>query len=87
MLEIYVENILEKGKKFSSGEISPLFHNNLLPDVRFLTLNKDQIFSSRPTVIRDNRSRDIESRLYVEININESFKWCCLKASDYFNHQ
>ena len=38
-LEIYVENIVENG--------TPLIHNILLPDVRFLCLNKDQIFSSR----------------------------------------
>ena len=29
-----------------------------------LMLNEDQIFSSRSAVIRDNRSRDNESRLY-----------------------
>ena len=46
--------------------MSPLIHNILLPDVRFLCLNKDQIFSSRYAVIRDNRSRDNESRLYIK---------------------
>ena len=29
------------------GEISPFIHDILLPDVRFLCKNKDQIFSSR----------------------------------------
>ena len=46
-LEMYVENIVEKGTNCSSGAISPLIHNILLPDVRFLCLYKDQIFSSR----------------------------------------
>ena len=44
--------------------MSPLINSILLPDVRFLCLNKDQIFSSRKAVVRDNRSRDNESRLY-----------------------
>ena len=35
-LEIYVENIVENGRNCSSGAISPLIHNILLPDVRFL---------------------------------------------------
>ena len=35
-LEIYVENIVEKGRNCSLGAISPLIHNILLPDVRFL---------------------------------------------------
>ena len=35
MLEIYVENIVEKGRNCSSGAISPLIHNILLPDARF----------------------------------------------------
>ena len=41
-------------------------HNILLPDFRFLCLNKDQIFSSRQAVVRDNRSRDNESGLYLK---------------------
>ena len=45
-LEIYIENIVGKGRNCSSGAISPLIHNILLPDVKFLCLNKDQIFSS-----------------------------------------
>ena len=53
-----------KGRNCSSGAISLLIHNILLPDVRFLCLNKDQTFSSRLAVIRGNRSRDNESRLY-----------------------
>ena len=44
--EVYIENIVGKGRNCSSGAISPLIHNILLPDVRFLCLNKDQIFSS-----------------------------------------
>ena len=31
MLEIYVENIVEKGRNCSSGAISPPIHNILLP--------------------------------------------------------
>ena len=46
-LEIYIETILEKGRNCSWGAISPLIHNILLPDVRFLCLNKDKIFSVR----------------------------------------
>ena len=38
------------------------YPQNLLPDVRFLCENKDQIFSSRYAVIRDNRSIDNEGR-------------------------
>ena len=33
------------GSNFS--EIAPLIHNILLPDVRYLRLKKDKIFSSR----------------------------------------
>ena len=47
LLEIYIENIVEKGRNGSRGAISPLIHNILLPDIRFLCLKKDQIFSSR----------------------------------------
>ena len=47
LLEIYVENIVEKGRNCSWGAISPLIHNVLLPDIRFLCENKDQIFSLR----------------------------------------
>ena len=36
MLEIYVENIVEKGRNCSRGAISPLIHNILIPGVRFL---------------------------------------------------
>ena len=46
-LEIYIENIVGKGRNCSWGAISLRIHNILLPDVRFLSLNKDQIFSSR----------------------------------------
>ena len=35
-LEIYIENIVEKGRNCSPGAISPLFHNILYPDFRFL---------------------------------------------------
>ena len=35
------------------GEIAPLFHNILLPVVRFSCLNRDQIFTLRLAVIRD----------------------------------
>ena len=45
-LEMYFENIAEKGWNCSSGVTSPLIHN-ILPDIRFLRLKKDQIFSSR----------------------------------------
>ena len=34
-LEIYIENIVEKGRNCSRGAISPLIDNILLPDVRF----------------------------------------------------
>ena len=34
-LEIYIENIVEKGRNCSRGAISPLIYNILLPDVRF----------------------------------------------------
>ena len=64
-------------KYFGKGEklllISPLIKNILLPDVRFLRLKKDQIFSSRKALIRDNRSRDNESRLLYEYEINVVF--------------
>ena len=46
-LEIYIENIVGKGRNCSLGAISPLIHNILLPNIRFLFLNKDQIFFSR----------------------------------------
>ena len=36
----------------------------------FYVLNKDQIFSTRSAVIRDNRSRDNESRLYLNFHIS-----------------
>ena len=36
LLEIYIENIVEKGRNCSWGAISPLIHNIFLPDVRFL---------------------------------------------------
>ena len=35
-VEIYIENIVEKGRNCSLGAISPLMHNILLSDVRFL---------------------------------------------------
>ena len=34
-LEIYIKNIVGKGRNCSRGAISPLIHNILLPDVRF----------------------------------------------------
>ena len=34
-LEIYIGNIVEKGRNCSRGAISPLIDNTLLPDVRF----------------------------------------------------
>ena len=40
-------------------------------------LNRDQIFSSRYAVIRDNRSRDNEGRLYSQNQI-----WAILRISD-----
>ena len=43
-LEIYIENIVEKGRNCSQGAISPLIDNILLPDLRF---RHEQIFSSR----------------------------------------
>ena len=43
-----------KGRNCSLGAISPLIHNILLPDVRFLCLNKDQIF-----FLRDKRLFEI----------------------------
>ena len=46
-LEIYIENIVEKGRNCSWGAISPHIHNILLPDVRFLRSKNEQIFSSR----------------------------------------
>ena len=36
LLEIYVENIVEKGRNCSRGAISPLIHNISLPDIKFL---------------------------------------------------
>ena len=57
------KTIVEKRRNCSLGVISPLFHNILLPVVRFSCLNRDQIFTSREAVIRDKRSRDNESRL------------------------
>ena len=38
---------MEKGRNCSPGAISPLFHNILYPDFRFLYLNKDQIRDKR----------------------------------------
>ena len=35
-LEIYIENIVEKGRNCSPGAIFPLFHNILKSDFRFL---------------------------------------------------
>ena len=46
-LEIYIKNIVGKGRNCTWGAISPLIHNILLPDVKLICLNKDQIFSSR----------------------------------------
>ena len=34
-LEIYIENIVEKGRNCSRGAVSSLIDNILLPDVRF----------------------------------------------------
>ena len=34
-LEIYIENIVKKGRNCYRGAISPLIDNILLPDVRF----------------------------------------------------
>ena len=34
-LEMYIENIVGKGRNCSCGAISPLIYNILLPDVRF----------------------------------------------------
>ena len=55
------------------GEIAPEEQFLLLPTIFCylmleLMLNRDQIFSSRLAVIRDNRSRDKESRLYCLIH-------------------
>ena len=43
-LEIYIKNIVGKGRNCSYGAIAPLIYNILLADVRFPCLNKDQIF-------------------------------------------
>ena len=61
----YIENIVEERRNCSLGAISPLFHNILLPVVRFSCLNRDQIFTSRQAVIRDKRGRDKESQLFI----------------------
>ena len=60
--------ILKKkcGKEEKLGAISPLFHNILLPIVRFRCYNRDQI-NTEIRVIRDKRSRDKESRLYMMV--------------------
>ena len=49
------------------GEISPLYHNILLPVGRSLCYNRDQIFTSRKAVIRDKRVRDNESTVVVQL--------------------
>ena len=36
MLQIYTENMVEKGRNCSLGAIISLIHNILLPDIRFL---------------------------------------------------
>ena len=43
----YIENIVETRRKCSFGAVSPLFHNILLPYVRFSSLGRDQIFTLR----------------------------------------
>ena len=43
----YIKNIVEKRRNYSLGAISPLFHNVLLPVIRFSCLSRDQIFTSR----------------------------------------
>ena len=45
------------------GEIA-LFHNILLPVVRFLCLSRDQIIASRQAIVRDKRGRDNESTVH-----------------------
>ena len=55
---------MEKRRNCSLGAISPLFHNILLPVIRFSCLGRDHIFTSRYAVIQDKRVRDSESQLY-----------------------
>ena len=43
----YIENIVEKRRNCSLGAISLLYRSILVPVVRFLCLNRDQIFTSR----------------------------------------
>ena len=61
----YIENAVEKRRNCFLGAISPLFHNVMLPVVRFSCLNRDQIFTLRKAVIQEKRGRDNESRLYM----------------------
>ena len=77
-----------KGRNCSWGAISPLIHNILLPDVRFLCLNKDQIS------LRDKRLFEIidveitrvgcinTDRLYVQaliFGIRGNLSYRCLR--------
>ena len=64
LLEIYIENIVEKGRNCSSGAISPFIHNILLLMLDFCIKTKTR-FLFALAVIRDNRSRDNDSRLYL----------------------
>ena len=52
-IEMYIENIVEKGRNCSPGAISPLFHNILSPDFRFLCLTRTRFF------LRDKRLFEI----------------------------
>ena len=54
-----------KGRNCSSGAISPLIHNSLLPGIRFLCLKKNQIS------LRDKRLFDI---IEVQITIVAYFE-------------
>ena len=42
-----LKNIVKKWRNCSLGAISPLFHNIVIPVVRFSCLNREQIFTSR----------------------------------------
>ena len=61
--KLLLKNIVQKRRNCSSGAISPLFHNILLPVLRIPCKNRDQNFTSIKAVIRDKRGRDNEGRL------------------------
>ena len=46
-VRVILKNIVEKRRNCSLGALSPLFHNILVPVVRFPYLSRDQIIASR----------------------------------------